>query len=194
MKKLVLFFVLLFAIQLFAAPVDSVKYQHDPKPAFWLWKDIRGYFLYSDTTLYHKRFANAQFTGDLRLANNERIQNSVDGTISFEGNETSATLMTVNWQSSADNGTIADNDKIVHVLIKSWDEDSTAYNSWVVVEAVKSTTTGNTNFQNITITYYLLNLVAGDDISFKVANTTNPGTADPIISDMAVYIEKKPEA
>jgi hypothetical protein len=63
----------------------------------------------------------------------------------------------------------------------------------VLVRAAEITTTGANNRTQISVDAYLLNLAAGDDISIKVANLTNPYTDDPTFTDFNFYCEKKPE-
>lgn len=58
---------------------------------------------------------------------------------------------------------------------------------------VRRTTTGATNYSGGTLPFYLKDLVAGDDISFKVTNLTNPYTDDPTFTNINVFIEKAPE-
>lgn len=132
MKKLVLFFVLLFAIQLFSAPVDSTKYQHDPNLTFWLWKYIRGYIIYGDTTYYNKRFESPQVTGNVWLENNERIGNETDGTIFVLFNDDSSILGTLKVYSNVDSPNVADNDRFV--LQFAAEDDSSDQTVFVQIE------------------------------------------------------------
>jgi hypothetical protein len=53
------------------------------------------------------------------------------------------------------------------------------------------TTTGATNYVSLSYFWYLTDLVAGDDLSFRITNTTD--SDDPTITDIKFYIEKKPE-
>jgi hypothetical protein len=55
----------------------------------------------------------------------------------------------------------------------------------------RSSTSGN--YSGGTTPFYLLNLVAGDDISMKVANLTAPGTDNPTFSNVNLFIYKIPE-
>jgi hypothetical protein len=59
--------------------------------------------------------------------------------------------------------------------------------------SIISTTTGATNFQSAILFFYFENLVAGDDISLKVANLTGAGTNDTTIKDISIFIYKIPE-
>jgi hypothetical protein len=55
----------------------------------------------------------------------------------------------------------------------------------------RSSTSGN--YSGGTTTVYFAGLVAGDDIVFKVANLTAPGTSDPTFSNLKLYFYKLPE-
>jgi hypothetical protein len=53
------------------------------------------------------------------------------------------------------------------------------------------TTTGATNFANLSYFWYVIGLVAGDRLSFKITNTSSNG--DPTISDIKFYIRQEPD-
>lgn len=53
------------------------------------------------------------------------------------------------------------------------------------------TTTGATNFANLTYFWYLTGISANDNLSFKITNTSNNN--DPTITDMKFYIDEVPE-
>jgi hypothetical protein len=52
------------------------------------------------------------------------------------------------------------------------------------------TTTGATNFQNVTWWWYRT-LAAGDDLSWRIANNTNSGDVD--CRSLKIYVSKAPE-
>jgi hypothetical protein len=63
----------------------------------------------------------------------------------------------------------------------------------VKIYGVKRTTTGSTNFGGGTLPFYFINLIAGDDLSIKVANLTGAGTNDPTFTNLNWFIYKIPE-
>jgi len=64
-------------------------------------------------------------------------------------------------------------------------------NSVKVYGTRRSTTSGN--YSGGTATVMFEGLVAGDDICFKVANLTAPGTVDPTFSNLKLVFYKLPE-
>lgn len=61
------------------------------------------------------------------------------------------------------------------------------------IYGVRRTTTGATNYSGGTLPFYFIDLVAGDDISIRVANLTAPGTVDPTFTNLNWFIYKIPE-
>ena len=64
-------------------------------------------------------------------------------------------------------------------------------NSVKVYGTRRSSTSGN--YSGGTTTVYFAGLVAGDDICFKVANLTAPGTIDPTFSNLKLFMYQLPE-
>lgn len=59
----------------------------------------------------------------------------------------------------------------------------------VSVQSAAQTTTGAGNYHSISVMWYFQDLVAGDDISFYVTNTTNGD--DPTIRNQSLYLRKE---
>jgi len=66
------------------------------------------------------------------------------------------------------------------------------FKNGVRVYHTKTTTFGATNFAGSALTYYFIGLVAGDDISLRVANMTTPGNNDPTFTNINWMMKKEP--
>lgn len=152
MKKLsyVLLFILILPVILFATdPQDNVLFTRDYIPWGYNPTAIQNYVKYASITSYNKTLVSLivstglEVNADITLENDEIISNGTDAYLFFKFNDDAATLGNVVFQSTNDDGNIADSDLINYVMLRALDEDSTAVNDWCVIQAKITDATGS---------------------------------------------------